>query len=50
MTGAKYYVTRCSFGLCVRALLREPRGILAEPNQNSTPPDVLYYARLDNII
>ena len=31
MAGAKYYVTRCSFGLCLRLLLREPCGILAGP-------------------
>ena len=47
MTGANYYVTRCSFGLCVRLLLREPCGILAEPKRNGIPPDILYYARLD---
>ena len=50
MTGATYSVTRCSFGLCLRLLLREPCGILAEPKQNSTPPDILYYARLDSIL
>ena len=33
MTGATYYVTRCSFGLCLRLLFREPCGILAEPKQ-----------------
>ena len=46
MTGAKYYVIRCSFGLFLRLLLREPCGILAEPKQNSTPPQI-YYTILD---
>ena len=44
MTCAKYYVTRCSFGLCLRLLLREPCGILAEPKQNSHPQ--IYHTRL----
>ena len=38
MTGATYSVTRCSFGLCLRLLLREPCGNLAGPQQNSTAP------------
>ena len=33
MTGATHYVTKCSFGLCLRLLLQEPCGILAEPKQ-----------------
>ena len=50
MAGANYSVTRCSFALCLRLLLREPCGILAEPKQNSPTPDIPYYARLDYTI
>ena len=35
MTGAKYSVTRRSFGLCLRLLLREPCGILAGPGRDN---------------
>ena len=36
---ATYYVTRCSFELCLRLFLRETCGILAERKQNKIPPN-----------